>query len=256
MAMRRIALALVAFIVAGCAVVPVQSEARARDPEGVPYELLDPTTTTTIAGDAVINYEATVWMFDQENEVLVQAVRTLPEPRTDRSTLYSLFETSLTEDETDLGRVNNLPPTTDLLSVNPEGNIATVDLSDAFGGATGNILTKAYAQIVYTLTEGESIDRVLFRIAGEPRPIDVADGSSLDRPVSRADFVQFTQEFISEQAERDATSTTTTVVPTTTSTTPPTTAPTSGTGTPTSGDEDDSQPPSTEAGSTTTTTSG
>lgn len=214
--LRSVALLVLAAIAGGCAVVPVQSEARVRDSEGVPYELLDPTTTTSNPPDAVINYEATVWMFDQDNEVLVPAVRTLAAPRTNRSTLYSLFETSLTEEETEVGRVNNLPPTTDLVSVTREGNIATVDLSDAFGGATGNILTKAYGQIVYTLTEGEEIDRVLFRIAGEPRPIDVADGSSLDRPVTREDFVQFTQEFISEQAERDATSTTTTLVPTTT----------------------------------------
>jgi hypothetical protein len=67
--------------------------------------------------------------------------------------------------------------------------VATVDLSGEFddGGGSASMLARL-AQIVFTVTQLSTVDRVWFRIDGEPVRVFSSEGIVLDRPQRRADY--------------------------------------------------------------------
>ena len=87
-----------------------------------------------------------------------------------------------------------IPPDTRLLGVGVVGGVATVDLSQEFEqGGPASTLALRVAQIVYTVTEDDSVRRVLILIEGESPPIVAGDARTIiegGRPVGRADYTQ------------------------------------------------------------------
>lgn len=100
----------------------------------------------------------------------------------------ALLQTLLEEPER-----SAIPPDTRILSVGVVGDVATVDLSEEFEqGASGSDLALRVAQVVYTLTEGPPIKKVLFAIEGTQRPVIAGNlRDVLGVPVTRQDYARF-----------------------------------------------------------------
>lgn len=162
------------------------------------------TPTPTPDPDAPPVFSLPVWMLD-ENSNLVQVSRTIS--RTKEAFLVAVLEGPLLEEQ-DLGIRSAFPPDAlpnsisvsnyEVLSFDEFGigssdnaDIAIVDLSagslptfSTSGGDNEQFL--AVAQIVYTLTELEEIDQVVFSVDGELIPVPSDRGLTLpfdaDRP--------------------------------------------------------------------------
>lgn len=82
-----------------------------------------------------------------------------------------------------------IPPGTRLLGINLASDIATVDLSSEFesGGGSRSMLLRL-AQVVYTMTEFETVKSVRFHLDGEPVDVFSGEGIVLDKPVTRKDY--------------------------------------------------------------------
>jgi hypothetical protein len=80
-----------------------------------------------------------------------------------------------------------IAPSTDLLSLLIDDGVATVDLSTAFTSVdTSAVVVGSLSQIVYTLTQFDSIQEVLFQVDGTP--LTNFGGYELDGPQRRANF--------------------------------------------------------------------
>jgi spore germination protein GerM len=92
-----------------------------------------------------------------------------------------------THEESATGVSSAITPGTDLLGLLIDQGVATVYLSEAFTAEeTPAIAVGSLSQIVYTLTQFDSIDEVLFDVNGSP--LTNFGGYELDRPQRRADF--------------------------------------------------------------------
>jgi germination protein M len=82
-----------------------------------------------------------------------------------------------------------IPDGTRLLGLAIKNGVATVNLSREFesGGGSASILGRL-AQVVYTLTQFSTVDKVLFELDGEPVTVFSGEGVVLDHPVGRADY--------------------------------------------------------------------
>ncbi len=91
--------------------------------------------------------------------------------------------------ETEIGMTTEIPADTELLDIAIDDGTATVDLSGAFeesGGTLGE--TMRAAQVVFTLTQFDSVDGVLFRIDGTDVEALGSHGLDATAPLTRDDF--------------------------------------------------------------------
>ncbi len=92
--------------------------------------------------------------------------------------------------EADPAISSEIPPTTLLIGIDVEDGLATVDLTGDFetGGGTFS-MTGRLAQVVYTLTQFPTVERVRFWLDGQPATVFSGEGIILDQPVGRDDFL-------------------------------------------------------------------
>lgn len=90
------------------------------------------------------------------------------------------------------GLSSSVPDGTVLLGLDITDGLATVDLSKEFesGGGSSSMFSRL-AQIVYTLTQFPTVDKVAFELTGKPVTVFSGEGIILDRPSVRADFDSF-----------------------------------------------------------------
>jgi len=82
-----------------------------------------------------------------------------------------------------------VPAGTRLLGLNIAGGLATVDLSSEFESGGGSLsMQMRLAQVVFTLTQFATVERVAFRLDGEPVSVFSGEGIVLDGPVDREDY--------------------------------------------------------------------
>lgn len=82
-----------------------------------------------------------------------------------------------------------IPDGTRLLDISVEDGVATLDLSEEFEqGAGAWSVTARVAQVVYTLTQFDTVDAVVFLIEGEPVEALSGEGLLLDGPQTPEDF--------------------------------------------------------------------
>jgi spore germination protein GerM len=92
-----------------------------------------------------------------------------------------------TNAESAIGLHSAIQPGTHLLDLAIDDGVATVNLDGAFtSGETPAIAVGSLSQIVYTLTQFESIDGVLFEVDGTP--LTNFGGYEIDGPQRRTDF--------------------------------------------------------------------
>jgi hypothetical protein len=82
-----------------------------------------------------------------------------------------------------------IPEGTRFLGVSIANRVATVNLSREFEEGGGSFSVRArLGQVVYTLTQFSTVQRVTFELEGVPVTIFSPEGIMLDRPLTRSDF--------------------------------------------------------------------
>ncbi len=197
---RVVAAALAAVTLAGACGIAEDDEPRSIAPENVPPELLDPNpaTSTTLSvstGTSAI----TVYLMERvgDSERLAPVERRVNDPRRPGDRIAALFAPT-TEDEADEGLTSRIPPATVLLSVveGADDSELVVDLSRELFSIQGEALAKAFAQIVWTVTErdGGGYRNVRFLVEGEPTFVLDASGVEKEGAVTRADYAALAPE--------------------------------------------------------------
>jgi hypothetical protein len=123
-------------------------------------------------------------------ESLFVTRRTLPQTKAvARAALTELLE-GPTQEESAAGVYTAVPGGVEILGLTIEASNAIIDLSQAFEEGTGgsSAETMQLAQVVYTLTQFDTVDAVEFRIEGEPVEVFGGHGIVLDHPQTRRDF--------------------------------------------------------------------
>lgn len=95
-----------------------------------------------------------------------------------------------TDRETELGFTTSIPANTVLLNtaVNEADHELVVDLSSELFSIQGEELAKAFAEIVWTVSELDGIDQVRFLVNGVPVRAPDAEGVEQDGAVTTADY--------------------------------------------------------------------
>lgn len=82
-----------------------------------------------------------------------------------------------------------IPGGSELLGIDLDDGVATVDLSSEFESGGGSLSVRLrLAQLVYTLTEFDTIQGVALEIEGEPATTFSSEGIVIDGPLTREDF--------------------------------------------------------------------
>ncbi|MGQ0432611.1 MAG: GerMN domain-containing protein, partial [Microthrixaceae bacterium] len=97
-------------------------------------------------------------------------------------------------EEQALGLVSSVPTDTVLLdtSLVPDQSELVVNLSNAIFDVQGEELAKAFAQLVWTVTELPTVRQVRFRVDGRAFRAPNAEGIEQDGAVTRGDYNAFT----------------------------------------------------------------
>lgn len=132
---------------------------------------------------------ATARAYLVRDERVAPVAREVPAAAPLRGALAALLEGPTAGEESALGATTAIPAGTRLLDVALDDEVATVDLSGAFddGGGSLSMLLRV-AQVVHTATQFPNVERVRFRIEGEPVEAIGGEGVVVDPPVGRADF--------------------------------------------------------------------
>jgi germination protein M len=120
---------------------------------------------------------------------LVPVLRTVPKsPGVARAALTALLAGPTdVEAAADPSIGTAIPDGSTLLGITIDAGLATVDLSGDFATGDGGGLHARLAQVVYTVTQFASVDRVRFELDGEPVE-SLAEGVVLDAPVTRVTY--------------------------------------------------------------------
>jgi spore germination protein GerM len=191
--MRRVALALLALLAltAGCG-LDEDGSPEAIAPENLPPDLLDPDpgTSTTLAGSPGTQAVDVYLLREESGEVRLDEVQRTVADRNDAGDrLASLFAPP-SEEETDDGLVTSIPADTTLRAAPvlvESADELILDLSSEFLSVQGTELVKAFAQIVWTVSELDGVDQVRFLVDGQEIRAQDADGVEQD-VVSQADY--------------------------------------------------------------------
>lgn len=143
------------------------------------------TTPTGTTPAPAFTYE--VWFLRGEQ---LQAVKRTAEktPLVATTAVRSLL-TGPDEQDVAQGLTTAIPRGTKLRGVTVADRIATVDLSSEYESGGGSLsMTARLAQVVFTLTQFPTVDRVRFKLDGQPVHVFSGEGIVLDHPVGRADY--------------------------------------------------------------------
>lgn len=119
-------------------------------------------------------------------EKVAPVARTVAMPAVARGAMLALLS-GPTAAEKAAGYTSAIPAGTKLLGIAIDGDIAIVDLSGEFddGGGTLSMSLRA-AQVVHTLTQFANVERVRFRMDGQPLELLGGEGLEVAEPQTRA----------------------------------------------------------------------
>ena len=154
-------------------------------PTPVPTTTAPPTTsapsTTSLAAAPV---DTKIYLTSEGRIVI--AHRQVPGDNMVRAAIDALLA-GTTSAEARGGTTSAVPSGTRLLNVTVDGGLAVIDLSSAFGTGGGTLSMEArVAQIVFTATQFDAVDRVLFLMDGAPIEFLGGEGLILTEPQTRA----------------------------------------------------------------------
>jgi spore germination protein GerM len=133
-----------------------------------------------------------VWFLQGENDDvhLVARERTVRRPKTARGVLEALLLDGPNETERAFDITTAIPSSTTLAGPPElgEGGVLVVDLSDGLFEVRGDELRNAYAQLVCTATELDTVQSVAFELDGETISAFDGNGRSTSRPLRCQDY--------------------------------------------------------------------
>jgi spore germination protein GerM len=156
-----------------------------------------PTTTTTETATTTTEAEPTAavyFMLDQlegqepPGPLLVPVYRGAQEDPT--AVMESLLAGPTADETSGIPAISTaIPEGTELLGVEVDGGLATVNLSTEYddGGGSSGMFARL-AQVVYTLTRLADVNDVAFEIEGEPVTAFSSEGIELEGPQGRDDY--------------------------------------------------------------------
>jgi spore germination protein GerM len=192
---RRLLLALVALLalMGGCG-LSEDARPQAIPPENLPPDLLDPNPgSSTTLPESAGTTSVSVYFLEQvgDRERLVSVPREVNDPSSPGERVTALLTQPSATDQAQ-GFTTSIPADTKLLDVeeNPKDKELVLHLSNQLFDVEGQELAKAFAQIVWTVTEPDAGDfrQVRFIVDSQPiRALD-ADGVEKEGAVTRADY--------------------------------------------------------------------
>ena len=190
--MRRLVLVLVAglLLVAGCG-LSENSKPRVIAAADVPEELIDPNpaTTTTVVPSPTTTVVSVYYVIQQDGQTrLVARPREVADASRAADRLAALLLPP-TPDELAAGILTSIPADTVVIDTDLVGDELVVGLSASLFDVQGEELRNAFAQLVWTATELDTVRRVRFRVDGQDVNAPDANGIEQSRPVQRGDYV-------------------------------------------------------------------
>jgi spore germination protein GerM len=145
-----------------------------------------PTTSTTAAPTTTVPALTDVKIYVLREERLATVHRDVTGPAVLRESLAELLA-GPTPDELASGLHSEIPADTALLDVALTDGIARVDLDSRFESGGGTLSMNArIAQVVFTATQFDNVDRVLFLMNGAPIDFLGGEGIVLSDPQTRS----------------------------------------------------------------------
>jgi hypothetical protein len=158
------------------------------EPSGTPSATPTPSPTSEPGGATSVK----IYLFMDEKLVPVrrQIEATVA---VGRAALNALFEGPTDKEAAASPPLTTaVPDGTILLGLDIADGLATVDLSREFESGGGSAsMSGRLAQVVYTLTQFPTVDRVAFELDGEPVTAFSGEGIVLDGPTTREDYEAF-----------------------------------------------------------------
>lgn len=106
----------------------------------------------------------------------------------------------LNADERSIRMTTSIPPGTKVLGIARDGATATVDLSTEFASSSGSLdETIRLAQVVFTITQFDEIDRVKFHIEGTAVDPILSHGFVVGEGLTRDSFAEVRASIMIEQ---------------------------------------------------------
>jgi hypothetical protein len=184
---RLALLSFVTLLAVGACGVPSQGRATRIADDQVPSGLVGSseadtaeTTTSTIATAA----PTAIYLVDGDR--LIAAPRSLADDHA--ATLVESLLAGPSDLEEQRGIRSALVDANVVKSVELDGSTAVIDLAASFTDTPAAEQRIALAQLTFTATEDPEASAASFTLEGEPITVPRADGTSTDRPVSRADY--------------------------------------------------------------------
>jgi len=188
---------LLGFVVASCGVGhgaesagPVPTAAPGEDVTGTDASGTVSTLSTggssTSEGTArLITYQ--VWFTRGESLFMVKRTQEAT-PRIGTAAMESLIAGPDTQEQA-AAVGSQIPAGTQLLGLNVDNGVATVDLTSEFESGGGSAsMNMRIAQVVYTLTQFPTVKGVLFQLDGQRVDVLGGEGVIVDQPVTRKDY--------------------------------------------------------------------
>ena len=146
------------------------------------------TTTTTPTGEPTGSSDVSVYFLDEAG-VAVAVTRRVTTERVARAAIQAIID-GPTASESASGLASAMPADTLLLGLTVDGGTATLDLSReaASGGGSAAVLGRL-AQVVYTLTEFPTVERVQILLDGDRVDYFSGEGVLVGEPLTRDDFL-------------------------------------------------------------------
>jgi spore germination protein GerM/N-acetylneuraminic acid mutarotase len=146
---------------------------------------------STTAGTTTTRQPISLQVWFAQGERLFPEQRThAPTRRVATAALEALLD-GPTEAERAAGVSTQIPPGTRLLGVSVGNGVATVDLTSEYQSGGGSLSMQVrLGQVVYTLTQFPTVQRVRFELDGAPVNVFSSEGIVLDHPVGRSDYAE------------------------------------------------------------------
>lgn len=157
------------------------SEAPAESPAASPTPVASPTPST-------VTQPVRLWLTLEDFTGLTTRQAPVTPPRVATAAVTELLK-GPSQSESSNGWGTAIPAGSELLGIDLDGDVATVDLSEEFESGGGSLSARMrLAQLVYTLTEFRTIKGVELEIEGQPATTFSSEGIVIDGPMTRAEF--------------------------------------------------------------------
>jgi spore germination protein GerM len=202
----QVILVAIAVALAAFAFVVIREQPADDDGAGVADEPSTPSTTSTVPATSTTPAPTTtapsgapvaVRTYFVRNELVATVGRTAEAPAVARGAVEALL-TGPDEREAQLGMSTAVPTGTELRSIDIEGGEASVDLTGTFAAGGGSLsMQLRVAQVVFTLTQFETVERVTILLDGQA--VDAIGGEGIDATdLTRADVTSVTPAILVE----------------------------------------------------------